>query len=377
MCAQLCVLAAGLCSHPVFSNSCVPVCLLCLQDAVSPWVLVYFVLLIVFGSFFLVNLALAVLYLQFTKEFSVTPAASRTVSTAASAAASRNAHLADTKELQQTGRDWQPIRSGSSSRAGASCLQQPVQPNQDPTARLPQVDGMQIIGNQAVSQMAETQQQPQWQQQEQAGLRQPPRCSDADGELPGACQDLPAGPNRLPPLSSNITWGCFAPETAAVGCDVGMLQGSVSGSGSAQSPAENAAEQDFVTAKVIISRRTGSGKALPAGHKQHAAEGHPGRAAAQQSPRTILKHSKVEQQQQQPAPQQPAVRAQQRSHWQLKLLASLHRCLKPFAAAGLALSQRCRALLKVGKVPQSDVVAALHGSRLLPVICNHPATPRI
>eukprot|EP00803_Ostreobium_quekettii_P004183 evm.model.scf_87.8 EVM.evm.TU.scf_87.8 scf_87:120717-129538(-) len=36
------------------------------QDAVSPWVWIYFVVLIVFGSFFAVNLALAVLYLYFT-----------------------------------------------------------------------------------------------------------------------------------------------------------------------------------------------------------------------------------------------------------------------------------------------------------------------
>jgi len=293
----------------------------------------------------------------------VSPAASRAVSSAASAAASRcssfkagrtsrNAHLADTKELQQhvqpTGCGWQPIGSGSGSRDGASCLQQPVQrPNQEPAAHLPQIESMPITGEQVVSQVAETQQQPQ-RQQEQAGLRQPPRCSDADGELPWSCQDLPSGPNRLPPLSSSITWGCLASEAAAVGCDAGKLQGSLSGSGPARSPAEDAAEQDFVTAKVIISRRTGSGKAPPAVHKQHATDGHPGTAAAQQSPRTILRHSKVEQQQQ-PAAQQPAVHVQQRSHWQLKLPVPVQRCLKPFAAAGQVLSQRCRALLKVCK----------------------------
>ena len=38
-----------------------------MQDAVSPWVWIYFVALILFGSFFIVNLALAVLYLQFMK----------------------------------------------------------------------------------------------------------------------------------------------------------------------------------------------------------------------------------------------------------------------------------------------------------------------
>lgn len=38
------------------------------QEAVSPWSWVYFIFLIMFGSFFIVNLALAVLYLQFTKE---------------------------------------------------------------------------------------------------------------------------------------------------------------------------------------------------------------------------------------------------------------------------------------------------------------------
>lgn len=37
------------------------------QDAVSPWVWIYFVAIILFGSFFMINLALAVLYLQFCK----------------------------------------------------------------------------------------------------------------------------------------------------------------------------------------------------------------------------------------------------------------------------------------------------------------------
>jgi hypothetical protein len=36
------------------------------MDAVNPWAWVYFVLMIVFGSFFAVNLALAVLYVFFT-----------------------------------------------------------------------------------------------------------------------------------------------------------------------------------------------------------------------------------------------------------------------------------------------------------------------
>ena len=38
------------------------------QDAVNPWVWIYFVAMIIFGSFFAVNLALAVLYLFFTEE---------------------------------------------------------------------------------------------------------------------------------------------------------------------------------------------------------------------------------------------------------------------------------------------------------------------
>ena len=38
------------------------------QDAVNPWVWIYFVVMIVFGSFFAVNLALAVLYLYFTDD---------------------------------------------------------------------------------------------------------------------------------------------------------------------------------------------------------------------------------------------------------------------------------------------------------------------
>lgn len=50
------------------------------QEAVSPWVWIYFVLLVIFGSFFVVNLALAVLYLQFTKD---TPAEAPTAAAAA------------------------------------------------------------------------------------------------------------------------------------------------------------------------------------------------------------------------------------------------------------------------------------------------------
>ena len=38
-----------------------------LQDAVSPFCWTYFVVLVIFGSFFAVNLALAVLYLHFVK----------------------------------------------------------------------------------------------------------------------------------------------------------------------------------------------------------------------------------------------------------------------------------------------------------------------
>ena len=44
------------------------------QQAVSPWVWLYFVPLVAFGAFFLVNLALAVLYLQFAKDTQQAPA---------------------------------------------------------------------------------------------------------------------------------------------------------------------------------------------------------------------------------------------------------------------------------------------------------------
>lgn len=64
-----------------------------MQDALSPGTLVYFVILIIFGSFFLVNLALAVLYLQFTKEFSVTPSASRSLSMKSGTASRRQQQL--------------------------------------------------------------------------------------------------------------------------------------------------------------------------------------------------------------------------------------------------------------------------------------------
>ena len=38
-----------------------------MQDGVSPWVAIYYVTMIVFVSFFAVNLMLAVLYVKFTE----------------------------------------------------------------------------------------------------------------------------------------------------------------------------------------------------------------------------------------------------------------------------------------------------------------------
>jgi hypothetical protein len=58
------------------------------QDAVSTWVWIYYVLLLIFGSFFAVNLAIAVLYVQFIKENGRPPQRSDTMGELTSAASS-------------------------------------------------------------------------------------------------------------------------------------------------------------------------------------------------------------------------------------------------------------------------------------------------
>lgn len=92
VCSQACV----------YGESCIRIhgFLLSLQDALSPGTLVYFMLLIIFGSFFLINLALAVLYLQFTKEFSVAPAVSRSASYAAGSSSLKQQLLPEDSNFQ-------------------------------------------------------------------------------------------------------------------------------------------------------------------------------------------------------------------------------------------------------------------------------------
>jgi len=66
------------------------------QDAVNPWVWLFYVALMIFCSLFLLNLMLAVLYIQFTKAEAAAPVqASGSPAAAAAAAAARKAVQGD------------------------------------------------------------------------------------------------------------------------------------------------------------------------------------------------------------------------------------------------------------------------------------------
>jgi hypothetical protein len=90
------------------------------QQAVSPWTWVYFVLLVIFGSFFVINLALAVLYLQFTKD-APPPAPPATDPAPAEGVAAGGTSGAGGPGAQSMGRvAWEMDRAGSCGSDGSS-----------------------------------------------------------------------------------------------------------------------------------------------------------------------------------------------------------------------------------------------------------------
>lgn len=276
-----------------------------MQDALSPWVLVYFVLLIVFGSFFLVNLALAVLYLQFTKEFSVSPAASR----AASAAVSRCGSFAGGRLRVQL-----PV---------GTQVQEHVQRRRKST----------VSGD--VPGCGDEQQQQQQQCQGEISL---PQHQQSFEEL------LEAHQQPLAP-TSGVTWSSLTAENC------GTVAAAV------QSMPECLSEHGFVTAKVIVSRRTISSKAIQQGEgkeQQSPALPSDSKLTQQQSPRTILKtgvHVHVQQQvpKQRQKELEEQLQQQQQPHTLLRKCQALLRwCVWPFSTVWELLQRKCRELIKVG-----------------------------
>ncbi|KAF6257951.1 Ion transport protein-domain-containing protein [Scenedesmus sp. NREL 46B-D3] len=142
------------------------------NDAVSPWVLVYFVVLIVTGAFFLINLALAVLYLQFTKEFSVAPSASAAVTRSASLAAGQaSLRLADlqaepsAQQLAQMTADHYDDDSSSSSSSSNSSTSNRFSSNSSPdclSGWFSLLSLLMIVANTAVMAAASYPMDPAW-----------------------------------------------------------------------------------------------------------------------------------------------------------------------------------------------------------------------
>jgi hypothetical protein len=352
--------------------------MLLLQDAVSTWVLVYFLLMIIFGSFFLVNLALAVLYLQFTKEFSLTPAASRATSRAISKAASSAAtrtnsyaagkpgqrlHLQDAQQLQQRlQRAWlqeeeqQEVCAATQSGSGGSEDQCPQQQQAYGMQGAHAHQFQQQAGNEVglTSLSAGGGQHMAQHSQQSAAIRQVLQCDEGAGEVLGSCQgslpgglELPAAasPKRLPPLpgSPRVTKDRVTGEVSFA-CDAGSLPGSWSGSGgSPHINKEGAAEQDFVTARVIVSRRTNSKMASWASLEQpHPAVPHPPEEPAHRRvPRAAIKPLQHRQQQ-----QQPVEPSNSTGGWQ-HLRTCMWGCSAPFVEGWGLLRQKCRELIKV------------------------------
>lgn len=341
-----------------------------LQDAVSPWVLVYFLMVIIFGSFFLVNLALAVLYLQFTKEFSLSPAAnSRAASRAASAAATRcNSYAAGkhgqrSQDANQLREHLQRVRQegfgrtptgGSQSGSGASedqCLKQ-QQECQGYDAHAQQLF-QQLVNKPGEQNLGGSVQQPA-----AAGVRQAPQCGEgSQSEQPGSCLvGLPGSPElhaavppkRLPPLigSPRATKDRVTGE-ASFACSAGSLPGSMSGSGELHRTTQEAsAEQDYVTARVTVSRR--STKTTHWASLETAAGPHPpSEPAVHRSPRAIMKPAQQPQQQLQPVSPPDGSGSSSGSTWQ-HTRSCLQGCWAPFAGAWALLRRKSRELVKVG-----------------------------
>lgn len=206
--------------------------------------------------------------------------------------------------------------------------------------------------------------------QQSAAIRQVPQGDDA-GEGLGSCQgslpgglELPAAapPKRLPPLpgSLRVTKDRVTGEVSFA-CDDGSLPGSWSGSGGSPNIAkESAAEQDLVTARVIVSRRTNSKAARWASLEQpHAAVLHPPEEPAHLSaPRAAIKPF---QQQQQPVELSDSSGSRQHLH------SCMRGCLAPFVNGWGLLRQNCRELVKVSKplsawLQQLDCYVRFEGS---------------
>lgn len=346
--------------------------MLLLQDAVSTWVLVYFLLLIIFGSFFLVNLALAVLYLQFTKEFSLTPAASQATSRAASTAATRCNSYAAAKpgprmqQLQEgLQRAWpqgeeERVWPGSLSGSGVLADQCPKQQQECGghgayAHRSHHQQGIELGPTSAGG------------VQQHSAVRQAPQCEEGLGEhlgpscdsvrVPGGLEQLPAAvpPKRLPPLAGSTRVTQVTGEVSFA-CDAGSLPGSWSGSGEGlRTTQDSTAEQDFVTARVIVSRRTNSTKTAhwASLEQPHApALHHPSREAAlHHTPRAIIKPAQQQQQ------QQPVGPADSTGRWQ-HLFSCLQGCWAPFNNGWGLLRQMCRQLVKVSRCQGTPVASS-------------------
>lgn len=381
-----------------------PGCLL--QDAVSPWVLVYFLLLIIFDSFFLVNLALAVLYLQFTKEFSVSAAnkatsrtlsmtlgkaVSRAVSTAVSAAASLagdmlspRALTPDTKvHTQGAARKGQQGLSANDAVVD-QCLQTRQQAHGGQLDKQEQQELL-VAKSLAAEDSESMLLDPQpvlWGSQQKPGPRHKAQCTDDSEELPGTLKsvsgmsDLPASPKRLPQLPGGGSWK----RITGAASSFGSLPDSTSGSGQTGTSAEGAAEQDYVSAQVIVSRRTNSKKAAHWASADAAGVEPPAQKAqerwaelsprkAELSPRTILKHP-IKQPEQPVQPARQAAPLSPSSSFQCRD-SCLEGCWQPFADGWEWLRQRCRDLVKV----RADAAATTCLTSKVPCMrhCQDPA----
>jgi hypothetical protein len=219
--------------------------------------------------------------------------------------------------------------------------------------------------------------------QHSAAVRQAPQCDEGVGEVLACSQgslpcglELPAAapPKRLPPLqgSPRATKDRVTGEVSFA-CDAGGLPGSWSGSGgSPRMTKEGAAEQDFVTARVIVSRRTNSTKTArwASLEQPHAAVPHPHEEPAHRSaPRAAIKQQQ----------QQPMEPSDSSGSWQ-----HLHRCMwscgAPLVKGWGLLRQKCRELIKVRKPCQpscsSFTAVRFGGSFASPLATLNPGLNR-
>lgn len=297
----------------------------------SPWVLVYFLLLIIFASFFLVNLALAVLYLQFTKEFSLSPAASRAASRRSSRAVSSRCNSFAAGRLNFL------LQQGGAGNVKQERAQHGAQ---DGSAGVMSMNGTGSGTNRTHEQQERQQQRAQQQQVSGASVWQGKQSHEqrCEEQLPGncggpetedeaaGCVQLAAKPQTLPPV--RVTWNSLSGskgEASADGAD---------------------SEPEHATARVTIRQPVTASKGKPgASTEQGSVVGTAN--SPQQSPRAILKHG--------PPSQQPG-RLQElgssngsaSSSWLLCVRQQLRRCCGLFMTAWELLRRKCRNLIKVG-----------------------------